>query len=1092
MYRINRAFCARLSRRRFFRSVFFFYWLLTVLFAVAIRAQEPGKALRVGFTDFAPFTYLDERKSPSGLAVDVLNQVAAEEGWTVEYRYSSWSECQRRLAAGELDLLPAAARTPDREERFLFGSEPVGIDWCRVYAHPEVVVESLLDLNQKRIAVLKGDYWNSGPSGIRRLCGRFGIESEFVEFAAYTQALQAAADGRVDAAVVSEMYGNMNAGAYAVRRTPVVFSPEPLYVMAHRDAGLEPVLTRIDLRLRELKSDSNSLYYRALSRHLGTAGGSEAVYRRHLWMIGLSAGVVVLLLLGAIRYFYYLLNRRTRDLRESEERFRIIADYTVGLEFWVSRDGELLWVNPGVHEFTGLTPQQFHHVFKEDPLARIWPDDREMMREFFRAAADNPAQPPKRFRIRHADGHEIWTEARLKAAADGQGRDMGCRWSFRDITLQVMAEKTLRAQEEFLRHVFDLVPHMLFAKDCAGHFFMVNKAMADLHGTTPDRMIGKTDADFQDRSGEERLRKVREMDLRVMNSGRREIEPELEFIDQRGVRHVHRIIKMPMKVPGTHEPGILGIAVDITDLKKAQERVQEEHALLQTIINTLPDHVFVKDENLNILLCNQATVAAHGFKTPEAMRGKTDLDYLPPEKAARYMYIERQVLEGRSFPALEESYFDAEGTEHTFLTSKIPLRDLHGRVTGLVGIARDITQRAAMQRRLKEAKERAEQADRAKSAFLAHMSHEIRTPLNAVIGLTDLLLDCAVTSDQRDYAETIKSSGEALLAIINDILDLSKIEAGQMELESEPFDPRLCVNEVLHMMAGRAVVKGLGLSTETGESVPARILGDRFRLRQVLLNLVGNAVKFTEEGEICIRVAAEPVGPLRCRMIFRVEDSGIGISPDKLEKVFEPFQQADSATTRRYGGTGLGLPICRKIVEKMNGRIEVESEPGRGSMFKVMFEAEIPESPRVPVEPAAVDTSFISPSLKNLRILLAEDNRVNQKVAMKLLDRLGCQAELAENGRQALERFEVADFNLILMDVQMPEMDGLEATRLIRSGQCPQPWIVGVTAHALEEDRKACMEAGMNDFLTKPVRLADLRQVLLRAAAEVGADDAAI
>ncbi len=561
-------------------------------------------------------------------------------------------------------------------------------------------------------------------------------------------------------------------------------------------------------------------------------------------------------------------------------------------------------------------------------------------------------------------------------------------------------------------------------------------------------------------------------------------EHEVRVRSKDGQLRTCRSTLVPWTLHG--ERGVMGWAVDITELKQQEDELRDALNQARAANARLVDFT---DVSADRFWETDAEFRMTGFwmrgGVSEAVRrnrlGRRPWDVLTPttEFERTQMARFRAMLDAReTFVNFEYHQLSAEGQPEWISLSGKPMFDEVGHFLGYRGCTINIDERKRREAALEQARHDAQEANRAKSMFLATMSHEIRTPMNGIVGMTALALEADLPGQPREYLNVVQQSSQALLAIINDILDLSKIEAGQMELERAPLQLRELMDGTLKTLAFTAQGKGVTLQSELAADVPLRLVGDPTRLRQVLLNLLGNAVKFTPHGgTVTLRVLREFGGDARGEaqgeadardaavwLRFEVEDTGIGIPADKLEAIFDPFSQADSSTTRKYGGTGLGLTICRRLVELMGGRIGVRSTEGAGSTFH--FNA--------PMQQASQQQVAAQMPLRALNILLVEDHPINQMLAVRMLERGGHRVTVAGSGLEGVQRWRELRPDVVLMDLQMPVMDGLEATRRIReaeaSEQLPRTPIIAMTANAFAEDRQACLAAGMDAYLSKPAK----------------------
>lgn len=788
----------------------------------------------------------------------------------------------------------------------------------------------------------------------------------------------------------------------------------------------------------------------------------------------------------------------------------------------------------------------------------------------------------------------------------------------------------------FYKSFFENLAQYAFSKDAQGRYTFVNQPLCDLLQRPLEEILGFTDYDFYPVS---LAAKYRKDDQQVLSTLTPMESVEVYQLPSHAKIHV-QVLRMPARDASGAVIGVQGLFWDVTDRKRKEATLVREHEFLSALLDHVPDMIYFKDVESRFIKCSRSVATRLGLENVSEIIGKTDFDLFAREHAVQAVQDEQEIMQtGRPLIAKVEKEVKKDGTEVWVLTTKVPLRNKLGIPIGTFGISKEITELKRVEAELALARDAALESARLKSEFLANMSHELRTPMNAIIGMTGFLLQTELGAEQRDFAETIRTSASALLEIVSDILDFSRIEAGGMSLQQVGFDLRELAETSLDLVGHKAQAQGLELVLRFLPGVRQRLKGDPHRLRQVLLNLLSNAIKFTETGEIVVEVGVVSASPERSEIRFEVRDTGIGIPAHAHQRIFDSFTQADGTTTRKYGGTGLGLSICQRLVDLMGGKIGFESEEGRGSTF--WFQIPLEHDPLAPAAGAdwvppraaralvvcdhvstgrmladflralgvrvdlAEDTAsaqtacaravqeaapftlvlvehrlplidglgfvqslqrdpstsglrpilITSPGLAikltkapqegvggclakpikpsrlldsissigastititnatgrtgagetasseagfppSLRILLAEDNPLNRKVALRQLKQLGLSADAAENGLEAVRRLESHAYDILVLDCQMPFMDGYEVARTIRKreqvaaqfdGRAVRPLhIIAMTANALEGDREKCLNAGMDDYLSKPAKTGDLRSALQRGVERLG------
>jgi two-component system, sensor histidine kinase and response regulator len=914
-------------------------------------------------------------------------------------------------------------------------------------------------------------------------------------------------------------------------------------------------------------------------------------------------------------------------LKRSERYFRTLTDHSSDITAIIDVTGRVTYMSPSVERVLGYPPE--HYVGRR-PMREVHRDDRRRVAEAFSTAfgIDDVIGLPVALRCERHDGGWAWIETVARRIENDEGEPVLVANS-RDVTERLEAERALGASEVRFRQTLDTIQLAALTIDAEGRIVYVNERLLQLTGRRREELMGESEEDMllapDDPDLAIELRAERQAQLA---SDALSVHVESELVTRFRERRLMSWNRTVQRDQAGAIVAVTSVGEDITEWRAREQALTVTTSRLSTLVENLQAAVLVDDERHRAVLANQTFCDTFGLPfAPNLLKGwplpvivdAIRSQFADPEEFAAG--VEAALVQGDGVVGEEVRLADGRVFERDYL----PIR--HEQESyGYLWVYRDISAHVRLADELRAARDAAEAANRAKSAFLATMSHEIRTPMNGVIGMSGLLMDTPLTAEQRDMAEMIRTSGDALLQIINDILDFSKIEAGRLELETVEFDLRQVVEGAVELLAERAAASGLELITVIDPDIPSTLCGDPSRLRQVLLNFIGNAIKFTDSGEIVVRATLDDEsGDSSILVRFSIRDTGIGIARDALERLFQPFMQADGSMARRYGGTGLGLAISRQLAELMGGTVGVTSTEQVGSTFWFTGRFEVAEAAtrgmardnalvgvpalivddnatqreilgRVlrgwgmdvvtadggiaamsrlhsaagmgrPVRLAVIDetmpvtdgftlarlikaeeslastrivllaepgrrampgrtaaagiATYLRKPVRHLelmgamvslvtsagdspdptarlgeqtvtddillpgtRVLVAEDNQVNAKLATAMLEKYGCLVDIADDGLEVLQATGRADYDLILMDCQMPELDGFEATRRLRIREVtagrPRVPVIAMTANAMAGDRERCLEAGMDDYLAKPVRPEDLRVALVR------------
>jgi PAS domain S-box-containing protein len=839
-----------------------------------------------------------------------------------------------------------------------------------------------------------------------------------------------------------------------------------------------------------------------------TAAGSNSLSVSNLGITGiavLTLAVLALALLGSLADRNFSLQRQM--LHSEQERWQVLMEANHDGLFDANLLSGKVFYSPRWKAMLGYGPEELDSCM-ETWRQRIHPEDRQRVDSNLDCYLGNREGALEiEYRLRHRDGSWRWILARKQAVWDRDGRPVRLVGSHSDFTVRKQAEEKLRASENRYRELFEQnpLPSWIYRIQDL-RILDVNQAAINHYGWTRDEFLGLSVAS---------IRIPEEVDAieAYLHESAVTNPPKKPWRHRRSHKSTIWVELSGQEIEAFGCPARVIMANDVTAHVEAETQIQRENEKMEGLVGQRTAELQKSDAKWRVLV--EALPQLVWTATPDglvdymssqwadytgaattALLGRGWLQTVHADDHLRVGAAIRTALEVGASLEFETRIRAQDGRYRWFTTRGRPLRATEGGpIAQWLGTCTDIDDQKRGEERLEaavtertvalaEALDRAECAARAKSEFLAVMSHEIRTPMNGVIGIAHLLADTPLTAEQHHFLDMISSSGQALLAIVNDILDFSKIEAGVMKLENVEFDLKTVLEESLELVALTAAAKDLRLSLELVETVPFNLVGDVGRLRQILLNILSNAVKFTAQGSVSVSVWREPAPDKVVMLRFSVRDTGIGLSPEQQGGLFQAFTQADSSTTRRFGGAGLGLGIAKRLVELMGGTIGVSSQLGTGSTFWfnvcLMPATATPPQFRGGRPPLDENAAFrgLFANRQN-RVLLAEDNITNQQVALGMLTKMGLRADAVADGAEALEALKTIPYNLVLMDVRMPNMDGLEATRRIRSAELHHAngeWVplrrlpvIAMTASAMQGDREKCIEAGMDDYIAKPV-----------------------
>ncbi len=943
--------------------------LFVAFFAIgALSARAEDRIVRIGVYENAPKIFTSKSGKPAGILIDIIEDIAKGEGWDLQYVSGAWGEDLDRLAAGEIDLMPDVAFTADRAKIYAFHKVPVLSSWFQVYAPKASNIQSLLDLNGKRILVLERSIQQEAFS---RLSRGFGLDCSLITAPDYTTMFEMVARGQADAAITNRFFGMMHAKKFGLENTAILFEPSDLFYAATK-GDPKHLLDAIDRHLSDLKKNSQSAYYASLKRWT-----SEKVrFQLPFWLQVVGLGgigfLAVSLAVGVI--LKHQVNARTLELQQeiaerktAQQRFMDIIEFLPDATFVIDQDKRVIAWNQACENMTGVKKETLlgkgDYIYAEPffgkrrpilidlldkPLAEVEATYASTNREDHRMCAES-------FVPQLHAGRGAYLRGVASPLYDQTGRRCGAIETVRDITEQKHMEEALRKSECEYRELVMLANSIILRWTPDGRITFLNEFGQRFFGYPAEDIIGRYLVGTLVPENESKGRELRPL-IEEISGNPEKFERN---INENRCRDGERVWIDWTNKAVLDEEGkikeILSIGSDITERREAEEQVRRLNDDLRRHADTLEQRVAERTAELaamndeqrtifesagtGIVLLRDRVIARCNHKleeiagyAPGELIGKTTRIWYPDEKA--YLTAREDVYAQMAKGEIYRKEQQMARKDGALFWARLSLCavDKNLPLKGAVGIIEDITDERQAAEKLRQAMEAAQAADRIKSAFLATMSHELRTPLNSIIGFTGIMLQGLtgpLNPEQQKQMTMVQNSSRHLLSLINDVLDISKIEAGQLVLSNSSFDLRSSLDKMTKLVSPLAEKKGIELRLGLPD-VPATITTDQRRLEQVILNLLNNAVKFTERGHVGISCRSE-----NGHLLLTFSDTGIGMRQEELPNLFQPFHQIDTGLARKREGTGLGLSICKKIVDIMGGSIDVESRWGQGSAFIV-------------------------------------------------------------------------------------------------------------------------------------------------------------